>query len=192
MTSASAAARRSSGRRRIGLRDAGHTMWKQSRVVVVVPAWEEAPRIARVVRGLPAWVDAILVVDDASRDGTGDAARAVGDARVEVLRHATNRGVGAAIASGYRRALAMPGGGPRDAFVVMAGDGQMDPSDLPELVDPVARGDADYVKGDRFHARGREPRRTRAAFELAAVRAMPPARLLGGVAFSWATSRAIG
>lgn len=100
-------------------------MWMQSRVVVVVPAWNEAPRIARVVRGMPAWVDAVVVVDDASTDGTAEAARAVGDARVEVVRHASNRGVGAAIATGYRRCASEPGG-PRDAFVVMAGDDQMD------------------------------------------------------------------
>jgi glycosyltransferase involved in cell wall biosynthesis len=157
-------------------------MWMASRVVVVVPAWDEAPRIARVVRGIPAWVDAIVVVDDASRDGTGDvareAARGAGDARVEVVRHAANRGVGAAIATGYRRAAAIAGGA-RDVFVVMAGDGQMDPGDLPALVDPVARGEADYVKGRRFRG-------------LDVVGAMPRARLLGGLAFSWATSRAIG
>jgi glycosyltransferase involved in cell wall biosynthesis len=153
-------------------------MWRASRVVVVVPAWDEAPRIARVVRGIPGWVDAIVVVDDASRDGTGEAARGAGDGRVEVVRHDANRGVGAAIATGYRRATAIAPG-PRDVFVVMAGDGQMDPGDLPALVDPVARGEADYVKGSRFRG-------------LDVVGAMPRARLLGGLAFSWATSRAIG
>jgi glycosyltransferase involved in cell wall biosynthesis len=148
------------------------------RVVVVVPAWDEAPRIARVLRGIPARVDSIVVVDDASTDGTADAARAAGDARVEVLQHASNRGVGAAIATGYRHALASPGG-PRDAFVVMAGDGQMDPGDLPSLVGPIVLGEADYVKGDRF--RSPDVRRT-----------MPRARRIGGALFSWATARAIG
>jgi hypothetical protein len=55
----------------------------------------------------------------------------------------------------------------------------MDPRDLPGLVEPIAGGDADYVKGDRFTSRN-------------ALRAMPPSRWLGGLAFSWATSRAIG
>lgn len=153
-------------------------MWLSARVSVVVPAWDEAPRIARVVAGLPPWVDSILVVDDASRDDTSGAARRAGDARVRVLRHAHNRGVGAAIATGYRAALDAPGG-PRDVFVVMAGDGQMDPADLPAVVDPVARGEADYVKGDRFH-------------HGAGLGAMPLSRRLGGLAFSWATSLAIG
>ena len=153
-------------------------MWMRSRVVVVVPAWDEAPRIGRVLRDIPAWVDAIVVVDDASGDGTAESARAVGDPRVEVLRHDLNRGVGAAIAAGYRRAGAIAPGA-RDVFVVMAGDGQMAPGDLPSLVTPIARGEADYVKGNRFGTRG-------------VARTMPAARFIGGLALSWATSHAIG
>jgi glycosyltransferase involved in cell wall biosynthesis len=153
-------------------------MWMRSRIVVVVPAWDEAPRIGRVLRDIPAWVDAIVVVDDASSDGTGEAARAVRDPRVEVLRHERNRGVGAAIAAGYRRAGAIARGA-RDVFVVMAGDGQMDPRDLPSLVTPVARGEADYVKGTRFRTSS-------------VTRVMPAGRLIGGLVLSWATSRAIG
>jgi glycosyltransferase involved in cell wall biosynthesis len=153
-------------------------MWKGARVIVVVPAWEEAPRIGRVLVSIPDWVDAIVVVDDGSSDGTSDAARAVGDARVEIIRHGRNRGVGAAIATGYRRALAAAGSA-RDALVVMAGDGQMDPRDLPALVEPIVRGEADYVKGDRFLSRERHA-------------TMPLARFVGGRIFSWATSAAIG
>lgn len=155
-------------------------MWKRSRVVVLVPAWDEAPRIGRVLRGLPGWVDHVIVVDDASGDGTAEASRTAGDGRVEVVRHARNRGVGAAIATGYRRAAAYPGGS-RDAFVVMAGDGQMDPRDLPAVVDPIAEGEADYVKGDRFS--WPEP---------GVGRRMPVSRRVGGHLFSWATSRAVG
>jgi glycosyltransferase involved in cell wall biosynthesis len=153
-------------------------MWLGSRVIVIIPAWNEAPRIERVVRGIPDWVDAIVVVDDASGDGTMEAAHACGDGRLVVEVHAHNRGVGAAIVTGYRRAATMPGG-PSDAFVVMAGDGQMDPRDLPQLVGPVSRGDADYVKGDRFRTRE-------------TVHEMPFVRRAAGRVFSWATSRAIG
>ncbi|HXX70332.1 MAG TPA: glycosyltransferase family 2 protein [Polyangiaceae bacterium] len=153
-------------------------MWLGSRIVVIVPAWNEAPRILRVLSTVPSWVDAIVVVDDASTDGTSRQAGLTVDPRIEIVRHGYNRGVGAAIVSGYRRALAMPGGG-TDAFVVMAGDGQMDPADLPSLVSPVARGEADYVKGTRFRTPG-------------VVRVMPPARLVAGLVLSWATSRAIG
>ncbi len=155
-------------------------MWQGSRVVVVVPARDEAPRIARVLREMPEWVDAVIVVDDASSDGTAEAARSVAAPRVEVLRHARARGVGAAIATGYRHAAARRGE-PRDAFVVMAGDGQMDPRDLPAVVDPIARGEEDYVKGDRFHSP-----------HPSVGRPMPWSRRVGGLFFSWATSRAIG
>jgi glycosyltransferase involved in cell wall biosynthesis len=156
-------------------------MWKGARVIVVVPAWEEAPRIGKVLISIPDWVDAIVVVDDGSSDSTSDAARAVGDARVEVVRHDRNRGVGAAIATGYRRALdgASASDSARDAVAVMAGDGQMAPRDLAALVDPVVEGLADYVKGDRFGSK--EHRES-----------MPVARLVGGRLFSWATSVAIG
>jgi glycosyltransferase involved in cell wall biosynthesis len=153
-------------------------MWLGARVVVVVPAWNEAPRVGRVVGSIPTWVDDVVVVDDASTDGTADAARASGDPRVRVERHSTNRGVGAAIVTGYRSALSA-GGQPRDALVVMAGDGQMDPLDLPALVTPIARGTADYVKGTRFRSPG-------------VARVMPPARLAAGLWLSWATGLAIG
>ena len=155
-------------------------MWKESRVVVVVPARDEAPRLGRVLSQMPAWVDAVIVVDDASVDGTAQVARAAADPRVEVLRHARSRGVGAAIVTGYRYAAGQSGGS-RDAFVVMAGDGQMDPRDLPAVVDPVVRGEADYVKGDRFHSN-----------HPSVGRPMPWSRRIGGLFFSWATSRAIG
>ncbi len=153
-------------------------MWLGSRVVVVIPAWEEAPRIARVIGGVPGWVDSMIVVDDASSDSTANVALAAGDPRVEVVRHRQNRGVGAAIATGYARALRAAGGA-RDAFVVMAGDGQMDPGDLPGLVGKVVSGEADYVKGTRFRSRG-------------LVGTMPAGRLVGGLFFSWATARAVG
>jgi glycosyltransferase involved in cell wall biosynthesis len=153
-------------------------MWLGSRVVVVVPAWDEAPRIARVLLGLPPWIDGAVVVDDASTDGTGPAAQAVGDPRVVVVRHDRNRGVGAAIATGYAHAARLAAG-PRDVFVVMAGDDQMDPRDLPVLVAPVAEDRADYVKGDRLRFSS-------------LAEGMPIVRLVGGLALSVVTSLAIG
>jgi glycosyltransferase involved in cell wall biosynthesis len=145
-------------------------------VVVVVPAFEEAARIARVIRGIPVDVDYVVVVDDASTDGTREMALGTGDPRVEVLVHERNRGVGAAITTGYLRSQEVSAGG-RGVFVVMAGDGQMHPGDLPALVRPIAEGDADYVKGCRFDWPGGE---------------MPTARRIGGRAFSLLTSVAIG
>lgn len=115
-------------------------------MAVVVPAYDEAPRVGRVLAGIPRWVDDVVVVDDASRDGTADVARSSSDPRVDVLRHPRRRGVGAAIATGYAHAF----GRGADVVVVMAGDGQMDPADLPALVAPVVRHAADYVTGDRL------------------------------------------
>jgi dolichol-phosphate mannosyltransferase len=146
--------------------------------VVVVPAYEEAPRVGRVIGSMPAFVDRVIVVDDASRDGTARAARASGDARVEVISHARNRGVGAAIATGYARALELTGSD-HDAIAVMAGDAQMDPRDLEAVVLPVVRGRAGYVKGDRFAWPD-------------ARRRMPLGRWAAGHLLSRLTSRAIG
>ena len=115
-------------------------------VAVVVPAYREAQLIGETLRGVPAFVDRVYVIDDASDDGTADAARALGDSRVEVLRHEQNGGVGASIVSGYKRALADG----VDVTAVMAGDNQMDPDDLEKLVRPVAAGDVDYAKANRL------------------------------------------
>jgi len=121
-------------------------MLEGTRVAVVVPAFDEEHLVAETIRGIPEFVDRILVVDDASRDGTASAAEGVGDPRVEILRHERNRGVGAAIATGYGRALEEE----LDVTCVMAADNQMDPAELRELVEPVARGEVEYAKANRL------------------------------------------
>ncbi len=115
-------------------------------VAVVVPAHDEEHLVAATLRGIPEGVDRVYVVDDASRDGTAAAARAVGDPRVEVIVHERNGGVGAAIVTGYKRAVAEEMG----VAVVMAADNQMDPTELQALVEPVARGEVDYAKANRL------------------------------------------
>jgi glycosyltransferase involved in cell wall biosynthesis len=116
------------------------------RVAVVVPAYDEERLVGETLRGIPDFVDRIFVVDDASRDATAERAREVGDPRVEVISHERNAGVGAAILSGYRRALEED----VDVACVMAADNQMDPVELPDLVGPVARGEAEYAKANRL------------------------------------------
>jgi glycosyltransferase involved in cell wall biosynthesis len=115
-------------------------------VAVVVPAYNEERLIAQTLSGVPEFVDRILVVDDASTDATGEQARAGGDPRVEVVGRESNGGVGAAILTGYRRALEDR----VDVTTVMAADNQMDPADLRMLVEPVARGEVDYAKANRL------------------------------------------
>src|SRR5437764_2281424 len=116
------------------------------RVGVVVPAYDEEALIAATLGGIPPLVDRIFVVDDGSTDRTSERALEVGDPRVEVLSHERRGGVGAATITGYRRALADG----LDVVVVINGDNQMDPHDLPTLVEPVARGELDYSKANRL------------------------------------------
>jgi glycosyltransferase involved in cell wall biosynthesis len=121
-------------------------MYEGKRVAVVVPAYDEERLVVETIRGIPDFVDKIYVVDDASRDGTAEQARAVGDERVNVIPHERNSGVGAAIVTGYRRALEDG----VDVTCVMAADNQMDPVELTGLVGPVARGEVDYAKANRL------------------------------------------
>ena len=116
------------------------------RVAVVVPAHDEEKLIAETLRSIPDFVDRIIVVDDKSRDDTVGAVRGLGDPRVEVIEHERNLGVGAAIITGYKRALEER----IDVTAVMAADAQMDPADLETLVAPVARKEVDYAKANRL------------------------------------------
>jgi glycosyltransferase involved in cell wall biosynthesis len=145
------------------------------RVAVVVPAYNEQELIAATVAGVPDFVDRITVVDDASTDETAARARAAGDPRVEVVVHDRNRGVGAAIVTGYKQALAQGS----DVACVMAGDNQMDPADLRALVEPVARGELDYAKANRL-------------FTGEAWRRIPRTRYLGNAVLSLLTKIASG
>ena len=106
------------------------------RVAVIIPAYRAADTIEKVLGGIPAWVDAIYVVDDASRDETAARARAPGDPRVHLLVHDANRGVGGAMVTGYRHALRQG----IDICVKMDADDQMDPAHLPALIEPLVAG----------------------------------------------------
>lgn len=149
-------------------------MYRQLRIVVVIPAYNEEAAIAGAVRSVPTFVDQIIVVDDCSADLTSERASSSRRESI-VVRHTVNRGVGAAIVTGYRKALL----GNFDVAVVMAGDAQMDPEDLPALLDPIASGVADYCKGNRFAHR-----------EL--FTQMPPIRILGNALLSVATKATSG
>lgn len=119
-------------------------------ICVVVPCYNEETQIAKVISSLPGWISHVCVIDDCSPDRTSEVVRefAASDARVNLIRHEVNQGVGGAIATGYK--WARDNG--IDVAVVMAGDAQMNPADLPALVAPVAEGRLDYTKGNRlFH-----------------------------------------
>ena len=146
--------------------------------MVVVPAFHEELHVGRVVETMPRFVDDILVIDDGSSDRTGAVALATGDERVHVEPHPRPRGVGGALITGYQLGLRRTSR-PTDALCVMAGDGQMDPDDLVRVALPIVRGEADYVKGDRF----RDP---------AVRQSMGLPRWIGGQVFTRLTSAAIG
>ena len=124
-------------------------MFEGAKVAVVIPCYDEGHLIARVIETMPDFVDRLYVVDDKSGDDTAQIIQRFAEAdpeRIQFIAHQVNQGVGGAIASGYKAAL----GDRIDVTVVMAGDGQMDPDDLPAIVAPVARGECDYAKGNRL------------------------------------------
>jgi glycosyltransferase involved in cell wall biosynthesis len=149
-------------------------MYEGKSIAVVVPAYDEEQLVGETVRGIPAFVDRIIVVDDCSTDRTVEVA-AAGDPRVEVIRHERNAGVGAAIVTGYKRARDLE----VDVTCVMAADNQMEPADLATLVGGVASGECDYAKANRLF--------TGQAWEL-----IPRYRYLGNAVLSFFTKIASG
>ncbi len=115
----------------------------------MIPAYNEERRIGRVLESVPKFVDYVVVVDDGSLDETLKEAKEIGDERVVLLRHHENQGVGAAIVTGHKKAMELGA----DISVVMAGDGQMDPKYLPDLLKAVVDQGYDYAKGNRFLGR---------------------------------------
>jgi len=123
-------------------------MYKGKKIAVVVPAYNEERFIAQTIKSVPSFVDRIYAVNDASTDDTYKIACSIAsqNGRVSVINRESRGGVGAAIVSGHKEALADE----MDVVAVMAGDGEMDPAMLDKVLDPVVEGRADYVKGNRF------------------------------------------
>ncbi len=138
-------------------------------IAVVIPSYKVTAHIQAVIANIGPEVDRIYVVDDACPEGSGRLVQAqVTDARVRVIFCESNLGVGGAVMTGYRAALADG----VDCIVKVDGDGQMDPQLLPQFVAPILDGRADYTKGNRF-------------FNLEDVQAMPFARLAGNAVLSF-------
>ncbi|MCP3876701.1 MAG: glycosyltransferase family 2 protein [Desulfobacteraceae bacterium] len=123
-------------------------MYKHKSICVVVPAYNEETQIGKVIETMPDYVDKVFIVDDGSKDETVEIVKRYQkkSLKIQIVEHEVNQGVGGAIKTGYIEA--------RDngfeITVVMAGDGQMDPDDLEEIIEPVASGSADYSKGNRL------------------------------------------
>lgn len=123
-------------------------LYRDRLVAVVVPAYNEEELIGETIESVPDYVCRVYVIDDGSKDRTGEIIEAYArrDPRIVPIHHNPNRGVGAAITSGYKRAIKDD----MDLVAVMAGDNQMDPFYLPSLLDPIIDGRADYTKGNRL------------------------------------------
>jgi len=116
---------------------------------ILIPAYNEEVLIERTISEIPAFIDTIVVVDDCSTDKTVNTVNALlsrQPERIIFLKHTSNQGVGGAIASGYVWCRDHD----IDIAVVMAGDAQMDPADLPALLEPVLNDRYDYAKGNRL------------------------------------------
>jgi dolichol-phosphate mannosyltransferase len=150
-------------------------MINESKIYVVMPAYNETSHIGETIKLVPLFVDKIIVVDDNSSDHTSQAALQVGDKRLVVIRNQKNLGVGGATMAGYRRSLEEKA----DIVVKLDSDGQMDPRNILKLISPIIAGEADYTKGFRFHDR-------------TTLRKMPRVRLIGSLGLSYLVKMASG
>jgi glycosyltransferase involved in cell wall biosynthesis len=156
-------------------------MFQNKSIAVVVPSYNEELLIGRVIETMPDYVDKIIVIDDCSKDETCNRVRAYVDngsfanGRLALIEHTENQGVGGSIATGYQWCRDHE----IDVAVVMAGDAQMDPLDMPALLEPVITGQADYAKGNRL-------------FTGDAWTQIPKVRYLGNSALSLLTKIASG
>jgi glycosyltransferase involved in cell wall biosynthesis len=146
------------------------------KIAVVIPSYKVRNHILDVINLIGPEVSRIYVVDDCCPDNSGSFVESnCKDERIVVLRHAENQGVGGAVMTGYKAAIEDG----MDIFVKVDGDGQMDPSLIPDFVAPIAAGEADYTKGNRF-------------FDLEEISAMPKVRLFGNAALSFMTKLSSG
>jgi len=146
------------------------------RIAVVVPCYRVNAHVLDVLAGIGPEVDTVYAIDDACPEHSGELIRReCRDPRVRVITHAANQGVGGAMVTGYRAALA----GGADIVVKIDGDGQMDPKELPRITRPIVAGLADYAKGNRL-------------YELEYLRTMPRMRLFGNSFLSLVNKLASG
>jgi dolichol-phosphate mannosyltransferase len=145
-------------------------------LAVVIPAYRAEKTIQKVVSGALRHAEWVIVVNDASPDATSARVREIsGDGRVVLVEHTLNQGVGGAVWSGYCKARELGA----QVIIKMDSDDQMDPERIPELVEPILAGRADYCKGNRF-------------LHSAQISRMPLLRRLGNVALSFFTKASSG
>lgn len=141
---------------------------KSQKIAAIIPTYKARNHVLGVINKIGPEVCAIYVIDDCCPDGSGDfVANNCKDSRVHIIKHTKNQGVGGAVISGYKAAIADG----MDILVKIDSDGQMDPDLILDFVTPILNGEADYTKGNRF-------------FDMEKVRSMPKIRLFGNAALS--------
>lgn len=145
-------------------------MYKNKKIAVVIPAYNAPNHIIKVINGLPPFIDIIVVVDDKCPRDTGKMAlsKARDDARITVVFHEKNLGVGGATITGYKKAFESG----CDVAIKMDSDDQMDPAYITSLIETVVTGVAGYAKGNRFS-------------DFRKLRDMPIIRLIGNSVLSF-------
>lgn len=139
------------------------------KTAVVIPCYKVSGSLLNIIESIPEKsVDYVIVIDDGCPNKSGESAEKLGKDNIIVIYHQENRGVGAAVISGYRKAIALGCG----IIVKIDGDGQMDPAYLNDLIAPLINDTADYVKGNRFN-------------DISIIKSMPKLRLLGNSVLSF-------
>jgi dolichol-phosphate mannosyltransferase len=138
-------------------------------ICVVIPAYRVSNEILDVISSLGNEVTQIIVIDDGCPEKSGDiVVKNTKDSRVEVLFHNENFGMGAAMKTGYKRALEKGA----DIIIKVDGDGQMDSKSISKLIEPIKSGRAGYSKANRF-------------YDVESLREMPKLRIIGNLALSF-------
>ncbi len=152
-------------------------MLKNKKIGVVVPAHNEELLILDTLRSMPAFVDKIVVVNDASTDKTKQKIllEQKKQKRISLIDHKENKGLGATLADGYLKASELG----LDVIAVMAGDNQMDPHDLKNVVRPIIDGQVSYTKGNRLLVKD-------------VSKVMPKYRFIGNIVATFLTKFATG
>ncbi|MDH4470193.1 MAG: glycosyltransferase family 2 protein [Verrucomicrobiae bacterium] len=147
----------------------------ENKISVVIPCYKVKKHILDVISKIGSEVSTIYVIDDCCPEDSGQYAASLSDARIKVIYHRKNQGVGGAVMTGYVAAISDGA----TIIVKIDGDGQMDPSLIPKFIAPILSNEADYTKGNRF-------------FDVESVRNMPKIRLIGNIALSFLTKLSSG
>ncbi|MHA1224083.1 MAG: glycosyltransferase family 2 protein [Candidatus Heimdallarchaeaceae archaeon] len=150
-------------------------MYEGKKVSITIPVYNESKHIQEVIENIPNYIDFIVVIDDASTDNTLRILNDINEKRLYIIKHDRNQGVGKSTLDGHNLGVEMGA----DILIRSDGDGQMDMSNLPKLIDPLIFDDIDYTKGNRMASKS-------------LYKCMPKIRVLGNRILTFMTRAATG